>query len=190
MIRIVPAASKEQIQTARSLFVEYASSLNFDLCCFQNFDQELEGLPGEYASPTGFLLLAICDGETAGCVALRRLAVDTCEMKRLYACPAFRGRGIGRKLAEAVIGRGVMAGYQRMRLDTVDSMKEALSLYDSLGFREICCRQVAYGDYGDYGAMPHHLLYTSGKLRLPAVSLVEENSGCRQGSRVSSLGTQ
>ena len=137
MTRIVHATSEEHIQKARILFVEYASSLNFDLCCFQNFDQELEGLPGEYAPPAGFLLLAICDGETVGCVALRRLTVDTCEMKRLYACPAFRGRGIGRKLAEAVIRRGVMAGYQRIRLDTVDSMKEALSLYDSLGFLEI-----------------------------------------------------
>jgi ribosomal protein S18 acetylase RimI-like enzyme len=136
-IRIVHAASEEQIQTARSLFVEYASSLHFDLCCFQNFDQEIDGLPGEYAPPAGFLMLATCDGETAGCVALRRLTVDTCEMKRLYVCPAFRGRGMGRKLAEAVIRRGVAADYQRMRLDTVESMKEALSLYNSLGFREI-----------------------------------------------------
>jgi putative acetyltransferase len=137
MISIVHAASEEHIQTARSLFTEYASSLNFDLCCFQNFDQELDSLPGEYAPPAGFLMLAICDGETAGCVALRRLAIDTCEMKRLYACPAFRGRGVGRKLAEAAIRHGTAAGYQKMRLDTIDSMKEALSLYGSLGFREI-----------------------------------------------------
>lgn len=136
MIRIVHATSEDQIQKARRLFVEYASSLNFDLC-FQNFDQELDGLPGEYDSPAGSLLLAICDEEAAGCVALRRLTEDACEMKRLYVCPAFRDRGIGRALAEAVIKQGIMAGYQRMRLDTVDSMKEALSLYVSMGFREI-----------------------------------------------------
>ncbi len=136
MIRIVPAASEEQILEAKRLFMEYAVSLHFDLC-FQNFDQELASLPGEYAPPAGVLLLSVYDGETVGCVALRMLSTETCEMKRLYVRSSFRGLGIGRLLAEAVIERGLTAGYQRMRLDTVDSMKEALSLYNSMGFQEI-----------------------------------------------------
>lgn len=136
MIALVHATSNEQIQTVKILFQEYAAWLNFDLC-FQNFEQELANLPGDYVSPAGSLLLAICNGVVAGCAAMRKLDEDTCEMKRLYVRPAFKGKGIGRMLAKAAIDDGIMAGYQRMRLDTIDFMKEALSLYCSMGFREI-----------------------------------------------------
>jgi len=120
----------------RSLFEEYASSLDFRLD-FQNFADELAGLPGEYASPHGQLLLAKCDAAVAGCVALRRIDRTMCEMKRLYVRPAFRRWKIGRRLTEAIIAEAAIIGYRRMRLDTVPSMTEARRLYESLGFRDI-----------------------------------------------------
>jgi ribosomal protein S18 acetylase RimI-like enzyme len=120
----------------RALFLEYASSLDFDLC-FQNFDHELESLPGEYASPRGMILLAEVDEVIAGCVAARPIEDDRCEMKRLYVKPEFRGRGVGRALARAVLDAACAAGYGRMRLDTVPQMSEAIGLYRSLGFVEI-----------------------------------------------------
>jgi putative acetyltransferase len=119
------------------LFLEYAASLGFSLC-FQNFDNELRSLPGEYAPPEGRLLLAMCHGEVAGCVALHRLEPKVCEMKRLYLRPAFRGRGLGRLLAESIIHEAKMIGYSRMRLDSVEPvMKTAVAMYRRLGFREI-----------------------------------------------------
>ena len=106
--------------------------------CFQNFDQELAGLPGDYALPRGRLLLAEFNGQLAGCVALHPLDGDICEMKRLYIRPQFRGKRIGKVLAECLITEAKGIGYKRMRLDTVAPvMANAVSLYRQLGFREI-----------------------------------------------------
>jgi len=134
---IVQAESPAQIAYARELFLEYAQSLGFSLC-FQSFDQELAGLPGDYKPPDGRLLLAEAAGQPAGCVALHELESGICEMKRLYLRPAFRGKGLGRMLAERIICEARAIGYLRMRLDTVEPiMKNAVTLYRQLGFREI-----------------------------------------------------
>jgi putative acetyltransferase len=131
------AESPAQIAQARELFLEYADSLGFSLC-FQSFDQELAGLPGDYAPPDGRLLLAEYRDQLAGCVALHKLDSGTCEMKRLYLRPQLRGRGVGRALAEAVIAEARAIGYQKMRLDTVEPvMPNAVAMYRRLGFVEI-----------------------------------------------------
>jgi putative acetyltransferase len=131
------AASPQHIAQARELFLEYAQSLGFSLC-FQNFDEELAGLPGDYAPPSGRLLLAAYGGQLVGCVALHKLGPGICEMKRLYLRPAFRCRGLGRALADRIIAEAREIGYQRMRLDTVEPiMQDAVAMYRSLGFREI-----------------------------------------------------
>jgi putative acetyltransferase len=106
--------------------------------CFQNFEQELAGLPGHYAPPDGRLLLAEHEGQLAGCVALHKWESGICEMKRLYLRPSFRGKGLGRVLAETIIAEARDIGYQRMRLDTIEPiMKDAVEMYRKLGFREI-----------------------------------------------------
>ena len=134
---ISQAESSAQIAQARELFLEYAQSLGFSLC-FQNFDQELAELPGDYAPPEGRLLLAEYEGQLAGCVALHRLDDSICEMKRLYLRPRFRGKGLGRALADLIIGEARQIGYERMRLDTVEPvMKDAVEMYRKIGFREI-----------------------------------------------------
>jgi len=136
MLKIYPAETDKDIELAKELFVEYADSLGFDLC-FQNFEEELANLPGDYAPPEGCLLLAKYQEKVAGCVALRKLSDGICEGKRLYVRPEFRGLKIGRKLAEAIIEEARKIGYSRMRGDTLTSMKAARELYVSLGFKEI-----------------------------------------------------
>jgi len=135
-LRIIDANSAEDLATVRQLFIEYANSLEVDLC-FQNFNQELADLPGRYAPPEGRLLLARDGDKTPACVALRKIDKGICEMKRLYVRPAWRGRGLGRLLAQAVIQTAATCGYRRMRLDTLSSMTAAIALYESLGFRRI-----------------------------------------------------
>ena len=134
--QIIPALADEHLAGIRELFIEYANWLEVDLC-FQNFNQELADLPGRYAPPEGCLLLATQGTEVAGCVALRKIGDGVCEMKRLYVRPAYRGKGAGRMLAQAVIDAARKCGYQRMRLDTLPSMKAAIGLYESLDFRRI-----------------------------------------------------
>ena len=124
------------LDDVRALFMEYADSLGNHLC-FQDFEKELANLPGDYAPPLGRLLVAVDDVRLAGCVALRRIDERVCEMKRLYVRPTYRGAGLGRKLAEAVITSACEGGYAKMHLDTLPSMKEAIKLYHSLGFAEI-----------------------------------------------------
>ena len=136
-LSMTQASTPAQIAQVRELFLEYAQSLGFSLC-FQNFDQELAGLPGDYSPPDGRLLLAAYEGQVAGCVALHKLEPGICEMKRLYLRPAFRGKGLGRKLAEVILEEARSIGYERLRLDTVGPvMKDAVALYRTLGFREI-----------------------------------------------------
>ena len=116
--------------------MEYAENLGVDLC-FQGFQEELAGLPGAYAPPDGRLLLAIDGDRAAGCVAIRNLGEGICEMKRLYVKSAYRGQGLGRRLAEAIIAEARAIGYRTMRLDSLTSLTEAAGLYRSLGFVEI-----------------------------------------------------
>lgn len=130
------AESPVQIAIIRELFLEYAQSLGFSLC-FQGFDQELAGLPGDYAPPQGRLLLAFAS-QPAACVALHAIDAEACEMKRLYVRPQFRGHGLGKALAERIIAEARQIGYTRLRLDTVEpKMKTAVAMYRQLGFREI-----------------------------------------------------
>jgi GNAT superfamily N-acetyltransferase len=136
MLIIDNVKTPEHIEIARSLFREYADSLGFDLS-FQNFEQELADLPGHYAPPGGRLYLAFECKRPAGCIALRKISDDDCEMKRFYVCPLFRGKGVGKKLATLVIGEARQIGYKRMLLDTVPAMKRAITLYRALGFKPI-----------------------------------------------------
>ena len=134
MIRLVAPRSDADWREARRLIEEYAASLNVDLC-FQNFAHELEHLAEEYGPPTGAFLLAVENGASVGCVGLRKLPQGAGEMKRLYAVPAARGRGVGRLLAEAIVAEAQRLGYPALVLDTLPSMKEAQGLYASLGFK-------------------------------------------------------
>lgn len=134
MLKITQAETPEQIETARELFREYEAWLGLDLC-FQGFEAELAGLPGEYAMPDGRLFLAYSDGELAGCIAMRKLDDGICEMKRLFVRDGFRGAGIGVQLIERLIADARESGYSRMRLDTFPpKMGKAVSLYESHGF--------------------------------------------------------
>lgn len=135
-LKISQARTDKDIKIVKRLFVEYADSLDCDLC-FQNFNEELANLPGDYAPPSGCLLLARYNGKAAGCIAFRKIKSRISEMKRLYVKPKFRGLKVGRKLAEAVIAKARRIGYHRIRGDTLSSMTVAMALYASLGFKEI-----------------------------------------------------
>ena len=135
-VMVIRVEKDAEIEDVRGLFQEYAASLGFDLG-FQHFDNELANLPGEYAPPEGCLLLALDGADVAGCVALRKLENRICEMKRLYVKPGYRGLGIGKALAQAIIARAREMGYTAMRLDTVPSMQSAQRLYKAMGFVEI-----------------------------------------------------
>ena len=139
-IRFVAPTSPEELNTLRYIFREYADGLGVDLC-FQGFEAELVELPGEYAQPRGALLMVLVEEELAGCCALRPLdAVDypnACEMKRLYIRPGFRGNGVGRQLAEAILDCARRVGYDCVLLDTLNEMESARALYQDLGFEDI-----------------------------------------------------
>jgi GNAT superfamily N-acetyltransferase len=132
---LIDAASKEDYETARCLFGEYAAWLGVDIC-FQGFAEELEHLPEVYGSPTGSLIIARSPEGVVGCVGVRALSGGTCEMKRLFVRDAARGFGLGRKLAAAAVEAARRLGYQRMVLDTLESMSAARSVYIRLGFQE------------------------------------------------------
>lgn len=135
-MRILRPEGKQQLAMTRRLFEEYAGQLGFDLD-FQDFKGELRSFPGEYTPPGGYLLLGMNGPEPAGCVAYRKIEEGLCEMKRLYVRSEYRGLGYGRILAAEIMRQAVRAGYLRMRLDTVPWMTEAITLYESLGFRDI-----------------------------------------------------
>jgi ribosomal protein S18 acetylase RimI-like enzyme len=133
---IIRLAGEGDIAEVRRLFIEYAEWLAIDLS-FQNFEEELAQLPGDYAAPDGRLLVAEHEGRAAGCVALRRLDPERCEMKRLYIPPEYRGSGLGRQMVLAIMAEARAIGYRWMRLDTLPQMIGAQKLYESVGFREI-----------------------------------------------------
>jgi len=135
-MQLVAGHATEHLTTVRKLFLEYAEALEVDLC-FQDFDRELLELPGRYAPPTGRLILAFDGSAPAGCVALRGIGDGICELKRLYVRPPYRRHGLGRALAGEIIAAAREANYDRMRLDTLESMHKAIALYESLGFRRI-----------------------------------------------------
>ena len=130
---IVPVSTAAQLEDVRRLFEQYWNSFGFTPC-FQHFDQELAALPGAYRPPDGRLGLALVDGATAGCVALRRFDGDRCEAKRLYVRPEFRGRGLGRALLDWIIAGARSAGYREMVGDTMPVMAKALEMYERSGF--------------------------------------------------------
>ena len=140
LVQVSTPASPAQLDATRAIFQEYAAQSGVDLC-FQNFDAELAGLPGDYASPHGALLLALIDGDIAGCCAMRPLHSsdypNACEMKRLYVRKPFRRFGLGRQLAEAAIDAARVAGYHHLLLDTLSDMESARALYTDLGFEDI-----------------------------------------------------
>ncbi len=130
------AAQPHDIADVRELFLEYAGWLGEDLC-FQGFEAELAGLPGDYAGPRGALFIAKSQAGAAGCIALRPFDAKTGEIKRLYVRPAYRGAGLGERLAARCLDAARAAGYERLVLDTLDRMDAAVKLYGKLGFRPI-----------------------------------------------------
>ena len=134
--QIESVASSEALAAVRTLLEEYWSSFGFTPC-FQNFGDELAGLPGAYAPPGGRLALATIDGQPAGCIALRRVDADRAEAKRLYVRPAFRGSGLGRALMEWVMAEARAAGYAEIVGDTMPVMRDALALYERMGFERM-----------------------------------------------------
>lgn len=145
---IVPVEAAAQLDEVRRLFQEYWDSFGFTPC-FQNFGDELAGLPGAYAPPDGRLAIATVDGTVAGCAALRRIDATRCEAKRLYVRPAFRGSGAGRALLNWIIAEARAAGYRELLGDTMPVMQQALAMYDRMGFE----RTGPYGDKPTEGAI-------------------------------------
>ena len=137
-MRILQAQSAREIQQVRELFGEYVAWLGINLC-FQNYDKEVADLPGDYAPPSGRLLLALADGgEAAGCAALRDLGDGVCEMKRLFVRPDFRGQRLGWQMAEMILAEARAIGYEHIRLDTLPGkMDRAITMYRTLGFKDI-----------------------------------------------------
>lgn len=133
---VVTATNAEQFEQGRRLFREYAEWLDVDLC-FQSFDEELANVETIYSQPDGALLLAYYDKQIAGCVGVRKLETDVCEMKRLYVKPEFQGFGIGKNLIVAITERARKLEYERMRLDTLPMMERAQKLYAAFGFKKI-----------------------------------------------------
>ncbi len=133
-MRIVLVESAVDLERVRTLFREYWNSFGFTPC-FQGFSEEVAGLPGKYAPPGGRLALALVDDAAAGCVALRRIDAERCEAKRLYVRPEFRGRGMGRALLQWVIAEARAAGYREMLGDTMPLMRQALEMYERIGFQ-------------------------------------------------------
>jgi GNAT superfamily N-acetyltransferase len=131
---VIRDARLEEMDTVRELFKEYENFLDFDLC-FQDFQQELDQLPGYYSPPQGCLLVVEHQDDLVGCIALRPLNSEVCEMKRLYVRPQGRSRGVGRALCVELIGRARKAGYRSMKLDTVSKLTRAIVLYQDLGFQ-------------------------------------------------------
>ena len=136
MPTIIRAGSPEEIAQVRALFLEYGAMPDFCVC-FKGFEEEVRSLPGMYAPPEGRLLLAYVEGHTAGCVALRKMESGVCEIRRLYVRPQFRGKRLGRTLAEEIIAQAREAGYHTARLGTLPVMREAIALYQSLGFAQV-----------------------------------------------------
>jgi len=130
---ITKAKSKEEMKLTGQLFREYQKEIDVDLC-FQSFEEELAGLPGKYEEPRGVILLAYWNNQLAGCVALRPFQEEACEMKRLFVRGEFKGNGIGKALASAVIKEGKDRGYKKIYLDTLERLQPAVSLYQSLNF--------------------------------------------------------
>lgn len=147
-MQIVVVETAEHIDGTRELFREYWESFGFTPC-FQNFDRELEELPGMYAGPRGTLGLALVDGGTVGCVAIRPVDDERCELKRLYVRPSHRGKGVGLTLLIWAIAAALSRGYKEMLADTMPVMERALDMYDRIGFERVD----AYGNEPTEGAI-------------------------------------
>lgn len=143
-LKIIPVATPETLAPLRALFLEYAESLSYHIC-FESFQTELDQLPGVYGPPAGRLFLALVEGQPAGCVALKQIEPAIGELKRLYVRPAFRGRGLGRRLAQTILSEARALGYRAIRLDTLPSMNAARALYRSLGFKPLAQGRPAAG---------------------------------------------
>lgn len=134
-MEIYRANNSKYITYIQALFLQYAEALNIDLS-FQNFEDELKALPGKYSEPEGALLIALEDNEPLGCIALRKIDEETCEMKRLFVKPEYRNMRLGKRLVEEIIKEGKQIGYKSIKLDTLKSMESAVKLYKSFGFKE------------------------------------------------------
>jgi putative acetyltransferase len=147
-MQLIQPGNSAEWEQVRRLFQEYWSSFGFSPC-FQDFASEVAGLPGAYGPPGGVLVLALIDGQAAGCAALRRFDMQRGEAKRLYVRPQFRGRGVGRALLDWVITEARTMGYREMVGDTIPQMAVALQMYDRAGFE----RTGPYADVPTPGAI-------------------------------------